>query len=354
MADIYIADPKADHEAGHRQNRPGGNDRSKSFIHRGNHRLTFPRLLLQGLIAVHDHDRIVDCRAHLNRRHNHVCHKGRSQVLEIREGEVDPDASLNDKRKQRRACYGPEGKQQDHEDKRDCQNRDLLGISGIGCREIPGTGDLPDNQDIAFSVIFLAFRTDRIRQSDTHIALHRHIRVEDQAVIFLAAKLQRPPPQLFPELLDLLCLLRIQVHHSLIDLLEQIFKHIQQCDTVLICISKEHLVLLMLDPVSLKQKARRLIIQIQKLCEHLRRKGIRQDMSLPHLNIRKPGRIPHVIHFRNRVQDRLLMFIFSGRNDHGNHVGIRKRVTDLMHGLPARRIDNLRNRGIGKCIFRLF
>ena len=309
VADIHVTDTEADHEAGHRQDRPGRDYRREALVHSGDHRLTLSLLLLQRLIAVHDHDRVVDGRAHLDRRHNHVRDKRSNQSLEVRESKVDPDASLNDEGKQRGSDGCAEGEQQDHEDKCNRQQSDLFGITRVGVLQVLRAGNLTDDQHIAFSVILLRFLPDRFRQSQALFTLHRHICAENQTVVILPAKLHGAPVQLGAQILDRGHLLFVQIDHALIDLLKQVLKHIKQDHPVFVRVAEEYLVFLILDAVAFIQKQRGLIVNVQKFSEFLRREGIRQDMPVSNLDVRKAGRAPDFVHPGYRVQDRLLTLV---------------------------------------------
>ena len=75
-------------------------------------------------------------------------------------------------------------------------------------------------------------------------------------------------------------------------------------------------------------------------------------MPVPDLDIRKSGRAPDMVHFGDRVQYGFLIFIFTGGHNHGDRVGIREGIRNLVHCFTALRVDYLGDRGVGKRVFR--
>ena len=353
MADVDIADPEADHEPGHRQNGARRDNRRKALVDSLLHGRLLVFRLLQCLIAVHNDDRVVDRGTHLDGRHNHVRDKGRDQPLEIGNRKIDPDTALDHKGQQHRARKRPERKEQDNKDKCNGQNRDLPGIARIGSGQVSRAGDLADDQDIAFSVILFGGAADGIHEIRAFLALDRDVRGKNHAAVIPAPQLVRSPLELTSQIRDFLLLGRVQRDDALVDFLEQIFEHIEQGHSVFVRISEKDLILLIFDPVPLKKKKCRLIIQVQQFREHSRSKCIRQHMAFPRLDIGESRRALDMIQPRNSVQNRLLVFIGAGGHNQGNHGRIGKRVRDFVHGLPGRGIDYLRNRTVGECILRL-
>ena len=191
VPDVNVADAVRDQKTRRRQNRPRGHDGRERVVHGFRHRLARRICLSSRAVAAHHHDRVVDGRAHLDRGHDHIGHERRAVARQVREAEVDADASLDDEDQRRRDDRATEGEEQNQKDEDHRHHPDQNRIEAVKILEVPGGGDIPDGKHAALSVLAFGNGADGFDQLDARVPLDGERGRKDEAVPGLPLQLLR-------------------------------------------------------------------------------------------------------------------------------------------------------------------
>ena len=153
MADIHVRHTVGDQNARNGHDRAGGHNGREALVDRYRH--CFPRRMefFKIQIPAHDHDGVIDRRAHLDGGNDHVRYERSARMRQVREREVDPDAPLNDKHEDRSAGHGFEGEDQNDEHERDGEQINEQRIAVECVRQFLGARHIANNETLSFAVV---------------------------------------------------------------------------------------------------------------------------------------------------------------------------------------------------------
>ena len=269
-------------------------------------------------------------------------------MLEIGEGEVDPDAALDDKDQDHRAHDRAEGDEQDREHKADRKQADEQRVAGVGIAEVARAGDVADDQHLAPRIVRRGDGAQLLDKGAALLALDGQVDGQQHAVIVLAPQLVKRKSKRFAQIAQPLGLRVVERDHAVVDHIKKKAEEIHQRHAVIVAAAEQDLVFLVPHAVGLEEQIRLLLRQIQQLGKHAGGIGIGQHMSLVDLNVGKARGAFHLRHRPDLFQDLLFRRKVLVRDKQHNARRAGEGAFDLAHGRAGFGVDKLRHRVVGK------
>ena len=190
MANVNIAHAVGDKQPRHRHYRSGGHYRRERLVHGLDHRLARLVELAQVEVMAHHNNGVVDRRAHLDRRDDHVRHKRSLRLRKVRESEVYPDAALDDEYQYDRTGKGFEREYKNEQHEGDRQDVYEHRVPAECLAQLARTRDVADDEALSLAVVPVGNAAQGVDKRDALLALNGDVRGYYHAVPVHAAQLR--------------------------------------------------------------------------------------------------------------------------------------------------------------------
>ena len=248
------------------------------------------------LIAAGNHDSVIDIRAHLDRADHKVTHEKHAGSRKGRNGEVDPDAALNDYDQQKRHTGGFERKEQYHQHDEQRHDADHSIVTGKGFFKIVFRGGIARHINISIRVIALRRFPNGIKEGVGLVAAFRQRQIQQHPAVILALKLRLGALHLGFCILQHGGLVAAKLYNPGVCLLTDKQEHINERHLVGADISHKLAVISLLCGVGGIEHLRHFIVEIGQFRELPGHQLVGQHIAVHGLHVGKPHGVVDLLH----------------------------------------------------------
>ena len=277
------------------QNGAGGQDRGEGDVHGFDDGFFVRHLGFQLLIAAGNHDGVVDIRAHLNRADHQIAQEEQGRLCQSGISKVNPDGTLDHENQQDGHTRGLEGEQQHHQHNQNGNDGNNQIIRGEGGLEVLIHGGVAHQVQIPVRIVGSGDFPDLVQEIVGGVPVLGKGQINQHPVIILTLKLLLRGLHLHLGILQIGCLLVVQCHKPLVNLIADKEHHVDERHLVIVKTADDLGVFVLIGGIGGVHHLGYLIVQARQLRKLPGVQLIGQHIAVHGLHVGKPLAVVHLI-----------------------------------------------------------